>query len=157
MIITSSSGDISGFHITNSGSLRLYGSGDISVTKSYNAAVEKQCFGSGDIYCGWQKIFLPCKNLSCKNISSKNISIKNKENHYRRVSFDVVNNSKYDLEYVVYKIKFLFGDEYSLRKIVNVNNLESGDRKTINRLISVDDISGKNILIEVEDFKMKRK
>lgn len=43
------SGDISGVHILVGGSVMLSGSGDIRVTKSGTAKVQKVCSGSGDV------------------------------------------------------------------------------------------------------------
>ncbi len=90
-----------------------------------------------------------------KMVKIEKISVNSKQNKYRNVSFDIVNYSRYDLEYVVYKIKFAFGDEYSLRKIINVNNIKAGKKITVNRLINVDEIDGRDMVIEVVDFKMK--
>lgn len=90
-----------------------------------------------------------------KMVRVENIKIERKKNKFRRVNFDVVNNSDYELEYAVYKIKILFGDEYSLRKMAIVRNLASGERVELGKTINVDEIDGRNIIIEVSDFKMK--
>jgi hypothetical protein len=90
-----------------------------------------------------------------KMVQVENINIERKNNNFRRVSFDIVNNSEYELEYAVYKIKILFGDEYSLRNISIVRNLNSGERIEMGKTINVDDIDGRDIIIEVSDFKMK--
>ncbi|WP_320046484.1 hypothetical protein [uncultured Ilyobacter sp.] len=90
-----------------------------------------------------------------KMVKVENLDVDSKDDDFRRVTFDVVNYSEYDLEYVVYKIKFLFGDEYSLRKLITVNNLKSGEKFQVKRHINVDDIDGRKVVVEVLDFKMK--
>ena len=90
-----------------------------------------------------------------KMVKVENLNVDAKENKFRRVSFDVVNYSRYDLEYAVYKVKILFGDEYSLRKLISVNNLKAGEKFEVKRHINVDDIDGRDVVVEVLDFKMK--
>jgi hypothetical protein len=90
-----------------------------------------------------------------KMVKVENLDVDSKDNDFRRVTFDVVNYSEYDLEYVVYKVKILFADEYSLRKLITVKNLKSEEKFTVKRHINVDDIDGRNVVVEVLDFKMK--
>lgn len=88
-------------------------------------------------------------------VKVENLKVEGKRNQSRRVSFDVVNNSDYDLEYVVYKIKILFGDEYSLREIFTVRNVKSEEKKEVSRFINVEEVDGRDVVVEVFDFKMK--
>ncbi|WP_319370708.1 DUF3157 family protein [uncultured Ilyobacter sp.] len=90
-----------------------------------------------------------------KMVKVENLEVDSKDDDFRRVTFDVVNYSEYDLEYVVYKVKILFEDEYSLRKLITVSNLKSGETFQVKRHINVDDIDGRNVVVEVLDFKMK--
>jgi len=82
------------------------------------------------------------------------VKVNPKRNRYRTTTIKITNNSDKNLTYVAYGIKFKFGEEYSLRKIIAVNNLPSGESTQIERQISVQDIEGREIKVDVIDFNL---
>ncbi|ADO82715.1 hypothetical protein [Ilyobacter polytropus] len=90
-----------------------------------------------------------------KMVKVENLEVAGKRNQSRRVNFDVVNYSDYELEYVVYKIKILFADEYSLREIFTVRNIKPGEKEEVRRFINVEEVDGRDVVVDVFDFKMK--
>lgn len=81
------------------------------------------------------------------------LEIRQKKNEYRTIVFSVTNNTKKDLQFAEYGIKFRFADEYSLRKIVRIDKLEAGEVRELKRSISVDEIRSRDLIFEVRDFK----
>lgn len=80
------------------------------------------------------------------------VRINKKSSQYRTLTFKVTNNTREDLSYVVFGVKFRFGEEYSLRKIVSVNNVPNRDSVEMQRQVSVQDIEGQDAIIEIIDF-----
>ena len=80
------------------------------------------------------------------------VKINKKSSQYRTLTFKVTNNTREDLAYVVFGVKFKFGEEYSLRKIVSVNNVPNRESIEMQRQISVQDIEGQDAIIEIIDF-----
>ncbi len=80
------------------------------------------------------------------------VKINKKSNQYRTMTFKVTNKSMEDLSYAAFGVKFRFGEEYSLRKLISVNNLKAGDSVDIHRQISVQDIEGRDVKLEVIDY-----
>lgn len=79
--------------------------------------------------------------------------INKKNNEYRTLTFKITNNTRdEDLKYVAFGVKFRFGEEYSLRKIISVNNLKAGESIEVQRQISVQDIEGRDVITKVIDF-----
>ena len=90
-----------------------------------------------------------------EKVSIEAIKINTKRNRYRAVTVKITNNSRKELEYAAYGIKFKFGDDYSLRKIISVNNLPPGKSVEITRQISVQDIEGRDMTMDVIDFRFE--
>jgi len=80
------------------------------------------------------------------------LKMNKKNNQYRTMTFKVSNKSREDLSYAAFGVKFRFGEEYSLRKLISVNNLKAGDSVEIQRQISVQDIEGRDAKLEVIDY-----
>ncbi|GLI54862.1 hypothetical protein PM10SUCC1_03770 [Propionigenium maris DSM 9537] len=80
------------------------------------------------------------------------LKMNKKSNQYRTMTFKVTNRSMEDLTYAAFGVKFRFGEEYSLRKLISVNNLKAGESVEIQRQISVQDIEGRDTKIEVIDY-----
>ncbi len=80
------------------------------------------------------------------------VKMNKKSNQYRTMTFKVTNRSAEELTYAAFGVKFRFGEEYSLRKLISVNNLKAGESVEIQRQISVQDIEGRDVKIEVIDY-----
>lgn len=80
------------------------------------------------------------------------LKMNKKSNQYRTMTFKVTNKSMEDLSYAAFGVKFRFGEEYSLRKLISVNNLKAGESVEIQRQISVQDIEGRDTKLEVIDY-----
>lgn len=80
------------------------------------------------------------------------VKMNKKNNQYRTMTFKISNKSRVDLSYAAFGVKFRFGEEYSLRKLISVNNLKAGDSMEIQRQISVQDIEGRDAKLEVIDY-----
>ncbi len=81
-------------------------------------------------------------------------SLNPKKNQYRTMTIEVKNNSNKTLKYMAIGVKFKFGVEYSLRKIIIVRDLEPKKLEKIMRHISVQDIEGRDYKLEIIDYKM---
>lgn len=80
------------------------------------------------------------------------LKMNKKSNQYRTMTFKVTNKSREDLNYAAFGVKFRFGEEFSLRKLISVNNLKAGESVEIQRQISVQDIEGRDAKLEVIDY-----
>ena len=90
-----------------------------------------------------------------EDVRIETVRIDIKKNDLRAVTVRITNNSKEDLEYLVYGIKFKFGEEYSLRKIVAANDIPAGESIEICRMVSVRNIVGRDMVTDIIDFKFK--
>jgi hypothetical protein len=93
------------------------------------------------------------QKLAENNLELSNLDLTGKRSGGRTLTGKIKNKGSFEFKSITLKVKFKKYDEYLTKEVFEISNLKPGEEREFERRIDVEDIEGRDYIIEIFSFE----